>query len=555
MLLELRLKNFIFIKELSLDFTPGLNILTGETGAGKSIIISAINLLLGQRVKEEVIPADEDKATIEGIFDLSSLQKVKDLLIESGIENGEELLIRREISKTSRHKIYLNGQISLLPLVQKIGQQLVDFHGQHEHQSLLRPQKQLFMLDKFGKLQDLANSVQTLYSTWQEKKKQTERLKSLEKQKREKLDFLQFQLAEIEKANLKEEEEKELEAERNRLKNAEKLYSLSKTAYFKLYEKENSVIGELKNVLEEVKKLAQIDPTFEGEVNEDWVYQLQDLTEHLLNYQQKVVFNPQRLEEIERRLFEISQLKRKYQASVEEIIKRKDFLKREIEKINSSEEELEKTEQEVKQVEAELREKTEELSVKRKIAAQKFEQEVEKELVDLGMKKTKFQILFKKREDTLSEQGAESVEFMIAPNVGEKLRPLAKIASGGELSRVMLALKKILGKIDQVPTLIFDEIDAGIGGKLGQIVGRKLKTISQQKQVICITHLPQIASSPGFHYQIIKEVRKGKTFIYARKLTSEEKIKEVARMLAGEKITPTALQHAYEMIEGEKDEK
>ncbi|MFH1612906.1 MAG: DNA repair protein RecN [bacterium] len=563
MLLELKLKDFVFIEELVIEFCNGLNILTGETGAGKSIIINAINLLLGEKAKENFIRQGSSKTVIEGIFNISSIPEIKTLLESQDIIVDDEMIIKKEFFDTGRTKTYINGNFALPSLLQKIGEKLVDFHGQYEHQSLLKKETHLDLLDRFGNLISLKNIVQDLFSKWIILKNKLEKFILLENQKKEKLDLLEFQQNEIKDANLKINEDVELEQEKNILKNSQILYTLAEEAYFKLYENENSVIGNIEKIAFLLKKITQIDNSLFSHFEnfESLSYQIKDISNEILIYKNKLIFDEDRLNIVEEKFMEINRLKKKYGKTIEEISEKYLEIKKSLEEIFSEQEEIEKIKIEIFNLEQKLISKTIELSEKRKSISKEFQKKVENELVDLGMKKIKFEVNFivKEIENSflklegkniqVTEFGFDFVEFMISPNKGESLKPLAKIASGGEISRIMLSIKKILGESDKIPSLIFDEIDTGISGQIGTMLGKKLEDIAKTKQIICITHLSQIACRKGNHYKIEKNIKNDKTFISAFKLNKEERIKEIARILSGKEILSSAILHAQKMIE------
>lgn len=564
MLRMLNIRNFALIDHLSLDFSSGLNILTGETGAGKSIIVDAINLILGGRALDEQVRSGENQAIIEAWFDLDSEGVIAEIIRNLGINSSEEgLLVRREINRGGRSRSFINDSLIAQATVLKTGENLVDIHGQHSHQSLLYTDRQLDLLDDFGGLRKLQEDCAVGYQRWQKLASTLEQMTSDEREKARQLDLLDFQMKEIDEARLHPGEEEELIAERTILTNAEKLYQNISQAYQILYEMENreSVIDRLAEIINCLQVVTSIDGRSKSwleEVNSCRLT-LEEISHLLRDYQEKIEFNPQRLEEIEERLDLIHRLKKKYGDSIPEILRYREQIGQQREKLVHREEELGEIRKELEKVTSELHEFATNLSRRRQNIARELEKKVEEELKSLGMEKARFSVSITRKEDPqglvmldgkrweLRSRGIDRIEFLLSPNPGEELKSLAKIASGGELSRIMLALKSILAGVDRIPTLIFDEVDVGIGGHIAQVVGKKLSVLGGSHQVICITHLPQIASFARTHYRVEKKPSGKRILTRVEKLESEERIKEIARMLAGEEITAVTLQHAREM--------
>ncbi|HGE70066.1 TPA: DNA repair protein RecN [Candidatus Poribacteria bacterium] len=579
MLQELDIRNYALIERVKIVFSEGLNILTGETGAGKSIIIGALGLVLGERSSPDVIRTGADSAYVRAIIDISKSPSVNDLLSETNLkdEDSDILILSREISKNGRNKYVVNDQSSTLQTIRQIGDNLVDIHGQHEHQTLFRPEKHIEILDDFGGLKDLVQQNTDIYNDL--KKLLSERdflIKDRDEKLRQK-ELFEFQLNELKSAKLEDGEEEKLLRERQLLNNAELIFELSNRIYQLLYDSDDpnipSTIDLLKSMRSDFAKLCQID----NQVNElssrfeSSIYELEDIANQVLDYRDKIDFDPLRITEVETRLDLLYKLKRKYGVdSVAELIEYKNDVAKKLEDISLSSTKIDDIESEIKR-KTELASKiASELSKKRQENAKKLKVLIEKELKTLGMEKTIFEVKvtqnsaqLKTGEDNsididyndnkvkLSPNGIDSVEFLISPNPGEDLRPLTKIASGGEISRIMLAIKTVLavGTSHSSPIiLIFDEIDTGISGRIAEIVGRKLKELSRSRQVICITHLPQIASLADNHCRVQKKVVGDRTFVEVENLDYEERVNEIARMLAGEKITEVTLAHAREMI-------
>jgi DNA repair protein RecN (Recombination protein N) len=544
MLTELHIKNFALIDQAYLSFDKGLNILTGETGAGKTLIIEAMNLLLGKRADPILIGSKGDEALVEASF------------------SGEpELILSRLVSREGKNRCYVNGKLATLSMLAEIGGGLVDFHGQHEHQVLLKIPTHLDYLDRFGGeyLLNLRQRVEQGYQELREIEKEKESLSLSERERMNRLDLLKFQIDEIERANLDSDEEESLSRERTLLQNAEKLYAAVDSAYRSLQKEELTEMGAIENlqaVVNSLFSIAQIDeaPGKMAETLQTKLYEIKELALELGEYRDGLQFDPQRLEQIEERLSEINLLKRKYGESITDILKFQQEARVEMERIEGSASRLEELEKMVTKKESELREMASSLSTYRKEMAAKLEREAEEELKELNLKNCRFKVSFDSEEE-LTYHGIDRVEFMISPNVGESLKPLVKIASGGEISRIMLALKIALIKADPVPILIFDEIDQGIGGKTAAAVGSKLAYLTSSHQIITITHLPQIASFADRHFVVSKEIVGKATETAVKVLESQGKREELARMLSGAGMSDITKKHAEELLEAATAEK
>jgi len=563
MLRELNIKDFAIIHDLRVQFDESLNILTGETGAGKSIVIGALGLLLGERADMDFIRTGQDTASVEGLFDCGNYRDIFSFLEQAGIElNEDQLLLKRVVSRSGRNKIYINGSLSTLAVLKEIGNRLVDIHGQHQHQLLLHPENHIEVYDSFNKLSAIRDKYKELYVKLL--KCQTE-LNALHKNERENLqkkDLFEFQMKEIDDASLTEAEEDDLKKERVILQNAEKLFQISNQSYEALYSSDNSVIEQLNRVLEELSSVAGFDESIKKILEEvkPSLFLLEESSNALRDYSRQIEINPEKLAEIEDRLVEINELKRKYGNSLKEILAHRKKIEKEYNAIAYSNETLEKLNKEIAILKKDLAKAAVSLAESRENIVKKFESMMENELRQLSMDGVIFKVNFSYKKDensfikyrgiqvTFSENGIGTLEFLISPNQGEEPRPLAKIASGGELSRIMLSLKNLLAAQDTVPIMIFDEVDSGIGGKVAETVGLKLKRISQNKQVFCITHLTQIASLKGAHYRIEKEVVKGRSVTIIRRLSNSERVDEIARMSGGESITQLTREHAKEML-------
>lgn len=566
MLRELHIKNLAIIDDVTVEFEEGLNVLTGETGAGKSIIIASLCLALGERASGELVRSGEKEAVISAFFDIP--QKLlpegdKQLLRDMGINPDEGIIMKRVISAQGKSRAYINDSMVNVQTLSEISRDIIDVHGQYEHQSLLQPQNQLNFLDAYGGLLPQRKEFTSLYESLMALNREITELTRKERERAQRLDMLRFQVGEIESSNLKGGEEEALLEEYKILSNAGRLMELAHEAYQSLYSSDGACLARLSKVMGAFKEISNIDSSAKEAMKplEDAIPLLEDVSYFLRDYKDSLNFNPERLGRIQDRLELIKGLKKKYGSSsetsrtdIEEILAYKEKAQRELDEIEHSEERLESLKAQCEGLKVELTEKANLLSEKRKTVSKKIESEVVKELSRLSMPKSRFSINITNESgnDTLNgfkatHEGIDRVEYLISPNIGEDLRPLSKIASGGELSRVMLALKGILTQGDRVPVLVFDEIDAGIGGKAGDTVGQKLKNLSKTHQVICITHLPQIASYGRRHLKIEKKVRGERTVVEVRGIEKEERVMEIARMLSGE-ATETSIKHAKEML-------
>ncbi len=567
MLSKLRIQNFAIIDDLELDLGPGLLIFTGETGAGKSIIIDAVELLVGGRADSEVVRTGADTALLEAEFRIDPIVEapIRAVLAREELDDGaEDLVLSREIRLEGRNICRVNGRIVALNLLREIGDILVDVHGQSEHLSLLRVRHHLDLLDRFAGAEARRRTYAQSFDALSEVRDQLKSLRGRDREAAQRADYLAFQIEEIEAARLQPGEEGELQSERSRLANAEKLTTLSDAAVAAL---EQGLHGEISasdllgQAVEAVDELAEIDESL-SELRDE----AQALSEHVLelagrvrSYAEGIEFNPRRLEEVEERLALIGDLKRKYGGSIEEIMAHAEAARAELEEIAHAEDRIQELEEREAQLLGEVGRLGEELSQVRGEAVQALAEGVERELVDLQMGGARFEVRQEWREEpdgapvdgrrvAFDRKGLDDVEFMVAPNPGEGLKPLVKIASGGETSRLMLGIKGVLAEADETPTLIFDEIDQGIGGRVGAVVGRKLGALSAGHQVLCITHLPQLAAFGRRHYRVEKEVREGRTVTRVRPLEGESRVRELAMMLGG--VSEPNLDSARALLEG-----
>lgn len=563
MLRELSIRNFAIIDDLSISFEKGLTVLTGETGAGKSIIINAVNLLLGGRASPELIRTSEDTAELEALFEVPSESPAARTAQERGVALAEGLLVRRIIQRNGRHKVYINGRLATTQILSSINEQLASVAGQHAHQSLLKPEYHLLVLDQFDGLSELRGEVAGYYHDLLPLIRRLGSLRGELAEQSEHRELLEFQCSEIQQAKVVPGEDEHLEQELQRLKHAERLYEAVSLCVERLYGAEGALIERLTGIGRELQGLAGIDHALEPLQDrvETATFELEDIANELQGYLQGIVFDRDRMEAVELRLDTLQKLKRKYGGSLESVLAHGKEATEELKRVSGLPDEIAETETRLERLHGALVSSCQELSDRRKRAAVHLAGKVQEELASLGMPKTGFEVKFKDvpvDEHTapylvlghtgIETTGIDRVEFLIAPNVGEDFRPLAQIASGGELSRIILALKAMLATRESVETVIFDEVDAGIGGGVAEMVGNKLKSLSRFHQVICITHLPQIAQFGKHHFKIAKSVRGGRTHATILPLQGEMRVKEMARMLAGVKITKKALDHAREMI-------
>ncbi|MEW5784903.1 MAG: DNA repair protein RecN [Bacillota bacterium] len=559
MLHELRVSNYALIEDLSLTLTRGLNVLSGETGAGKSIVIGAINLLLGERASTEQVRRGEEAALVEGIFDPATApaEELCALLEGAGIEPGDELIIAREVSLGGRSVARVHGRTVPIAFLKDLGQMLVDLHGQHQHQSLLRPEAQLELLDSFGGEVVLAarSAAAALYRQRQQRKQELAALGSDSAERERRIDILAFQMQEIEKAALKSGEEDELIKQEKVLAHAEKLRAIVARAYGEIYAGDDGsavqaafdVLNSNRGALDEA---AHIDESLAPlvELLESAAAQIEEVSLELRDYQSKIEFEPAELVAVQERLNLIRGLKRKYGQTVEDVLTFAAATGEELERLKNSETVALQLEQEIAGLERQLAEACAALRSRRQECAAALERLLEEGLHEVALPGARFRVAFTERE-TVTIRGADQVEFMFSANPGEAVKPLAKIISGGEMSRVMLVLKTILARQDRIPTLIFDEVDAGIGGATVQAVAEKLALLGRHHQVICVTHSPQIAAMADNHILLFKEQSGERTLTRGMKLQETRRREEIARMLDGAGIDAIGLQHVDSLLE------
>jgi DNA repair protein RecN (Recombination protein N) len=548
-LLGLTLKNFTIIEDLSVGLSSGLNIITGETGAGKSIIVDAINIILGDKAPAENIKTGKEEAHIEALFDISKDETIKERLATSGFDiKSGELLIKRIIYRNSRSRVFINGSLSTLTLLSTITQGLVDIFSQHEHQSLLREDNHLKIVDDFGKTGDEASHLRNLFQNYLLVKKELDDLEQSKKDKVEKEDYLKFQLNEIENAALTIGEDERLGEEKLKLVNAQRLEGAASSAYEDLYEKENSVLGTLQKLSNDFKEIAKIDPKLKevAESIEKGMLQLEEAAFSIRDYTTELSSDSQTLEVIEDRIHLINSLKRKYGDTIEQIIQKRDEIEHEVSNIENFDERVRSLSEESEKLMGELLQLARTLSKTRKQSSKKLSEMLEQELKEVGIKEGKFHIQF--NDKVISSSGIDAVSFLFSANPGEDPKPLNRVASGGELSRIMLVLKEVIARVEGGSVIIFDEADSGVGGAIAEAVGQKIRNLSRSYQVICITHLPQVAKFADSHLSVSKTHNDNKTQVTIKNLDGNERVVELARMIGGFNITQKTLDTAQEML-------
>lgn len=563
MLSELYISNFALIDDITIKFDKGLNIFTGTTGVGKSLIIGALNFLLGSRVTNDIVRTGKKDVSVSGVFIIKNehiREKLKDHIDSF---DDEEIIIQRNLDQDGRNRCRLNNQPITVPLLKEIGELLVNIHGQHEHESLTKPLNQLIILDGFGKLDTNRDKFTEVYTKAVGKERLIQELKENREARKRQIDLHNFEINEIESACLKPDEPDILEKERFILANSEKIQNTLSYCTDSLYESDNSIISRLKEISNELSKIKDIDNSFENplEICNQSLYQLEDAAITLSKCVEGHDFDPERLEQIEDRIETIRRLKSKYGETIEDILSYCKESKLKLEQLLKENEDLSSTEKELKELRKSVIDSGKNLTQLRKKAGAKLSTLVKKELEGLGITNGRFDIDISTIDMTNAEPfnleyssrtGFDHIEFMFSSNPGEELKPLRKIASGGEISRIMLALKRHLATADQTPVLIFDEIDANIGGRMGKVIGEKLRLVSQSHQVICITHLPQIASYAEQHFKVNKFAKNNKTFVTIEILSAKECLEEIAEMIRGTEKTDVTRKQAKEMIDDAK---
>jgi DNA repair protein RecN (Recombination protein N) len=555
MLRELSIKNLAIIDELTTSFTEGLNVISGETGAGKSIIMGALSLLLGERASNDLIRSSEKSAEVEALFDIEEENGIRERLDSMGLYDGNELLMKRTVSRSGKNRVYINGSPATLGMLSSLSEFLVNICGQHEHQVILDADNHIDILDEFGALLPLRTEYSGLYNEYQALLRRLEELKTANREKGEREELLRFQLKEIQESGLRIGEDAELQSEKKILINAQKLKEYAEEAYDILYGREGSVLEGFVQTVKNLKEIKTIDSglAVSDEEMESAEFGLEEIAYALRDYKKGIDFNPERLEEIDDRLEYLGRLKRKYGGEIGHILEKERDIEEELGLISSMEEEIGRASEEISEKQEVVLSKAAELSRERRNAARLLEEQVEREIHSMMMNNTGFEVRFLQSPEEsdvsdLNQKGIDALEFYLSTNIGEDMKPLNKIASGGELSRIVLAMKKVLATTASVGTVVFDEVDSGIGGAAAEAVGEKLKDVSTHHQVICITHLPQIACFGKTHFLVSKEVSKGRTNTCINFLDESERVDEITRMLGGLEITEKTREHAREML-------
>ncbi len=565
MLTSLRIKNYALIEDVEVNFGEGLNIITGETGAGKSILIGAMGMILGDRATAEVIRRGTNKSILEAVFDVSGNEKIRRLLEENDYDYSDELILRREISLKGTNRNFVNDTPATLNFIKEVGNLLVDIHGQHEHQSVLRTQTHIEMLDEFGDYGDLLLEYEENYKLLNSLNKELKDLTEKEALLKEKKELYEFQLKEIEEVSPEPDEDETIESELKILENAEQILNLSEEVYLELYESENSLTERLGSVIGKLETLAEFDKEFSDKISEaeGALSVLDDIARTLASYKSKIEVDPERLEEMRERLGSLNLLKKKYGGTISAVLNYKEKISKEYETAVNFSDKKEKLSGEIEKLKNKLLAIGTKLSEERKKTAEKLKQNIESSLQDLGISHAVFETKVEQVESAgiedlsvktgsrairLFKNGIDKVEFFISTNQGEDPKPLVKVASGGEISRIMLAMKSSLAKNDKLPLLIFDEIDTGVSGRIARKVGAELKNLSRFHQIIAITHLPQIAALADRHFKVEKYSFEGRAVSGIRELSEQEKLEEIASLLSGETVTDSALSSAKELL-------
>lgn len=571
LLRELQMRNYALIDSLDLEIEPGFTVLTGETGAGKSIILDAVAMVTGSRAYTEAIRTGADVAIVEARFDITGLSRLQEKLAELGLDEGEgELIITREIHRSGRNKCRVNGHLATVSTLAAIGRHLVEIHGQHEHRAVLDSDQHINMLDAFGgpPLLKARVEVEEAYNQVVALRAEMDRLRTGEQERLRRMDLLDFQIQEIASARLQNGEEEELEEERQVLRHAEKLREVTLGAYRLLYGEEAGDGGVLDRLGEAISQLEQ-GQRYDRQLTpivamlETASSHIQEAVRDVRSYAESLTFDPERLNQVEERLALINRLERKYGKTIAEILDYQKELQKELDELQNSEARAEELEKELERAQLVLADRAAALSKLRQECARRLEGEVEAGLAELDMKHARFQVKIARQEEKkgipypgrngsqrvrCTSRGVDEVEFLFSANPGEELKPLVKVASGGEASRIMLTLKSILADIDGVPTLIFDEVDVGIGGKTARAVGAKLSALARERQVLCVTHLAQVAGAADHHLAVTKLVSENSARVEVTNLDESGRIRELARMLAGDGASEVSRQHARELL-------
>lgn len=565
MLKSLYIKDYALIDLIEINFTKGLNIITGETGAGKSILIDAMSLLLGERASSEVVRKGAEKSIVEGIFEVGNNKNIRKFCSENEIDYSDELIVRREISLKGTNRCFLNDSPVSLAVIKEVGDLLVDLHGQHEHQSLLKVEAHIEFLDQLADVENLLEEYHKEYGILNSIQSELKSLKANESLLKEKKELYSFQIKEIDSVNPKLDEDEKLEEELNILENSEKLLIIANEIYNSIYEGENSIIdssGIIKNKLLELIAIDKsLEQTFEN--LESAIILFNEVANSLRIYKDKINLDPERLNEVRERINTLNLLKKKYGGSLKAVVEHREKIGEEFDLAENYSDKILQFEKQLENTRFKLGEIAKQLSAQRNLTAKKIKKEIESTLKLLGIADSRFEVKIKNQieENALNnyilvdgekyqfnENGIDFIEFFISTNLGEELKPLVKVASGGEISRIMLALKSVLAKTDKLPILIFDEIDTGVSGRVAQKVGQLLHELASNHQIIAITHLPQIAGLGDSHFAVEKNKINDRVVSKIKLLDDEERVNEIAKLISGEIITETAIQSAKELM-------
>jgi DNA repair protein RecN (Recombination protein N) len=564
MIKSLLIRDYALIDKIHIKFGKGLNIITGETGAGKSILLGALSLLLGDRASTDIIRKGSGKTIVEGKFSITGNTKVEQLLKEYELDQQEELIVRREISLKGNNRCFINDTPANLNVIKEIGNLLVDLHGQHEHQSLLRTETHLQVIDESGSYDDLIKEYANKFNLLKNEEKKFKEILKKEASLQEKKDLYEFQLKEIDAVSPLPEEDEHLEKELLILENAEKLMSLASGLYAALYEDDGSAHDILVSALNHIQELARIDSAFEEKSEEfnSAILIVNDVAEFMRGYRDKIDLDPTRIESVRERLGILTLLKKKYSGSIESVLRKRDEVAAEVELAENYTEKISEIKSILQKQRADCGKIAHQLSEKRKFSAEKIGQQIILELKNLGISDAQFEtqiirkvaadeensVLIDGKNYRSDERGIDIVEFYISTNKGEDVKPLAKVVSGGEVSRIMLSLKSVLAKNEKLPLLVFDEIDTGVSGRIAQKVGKALKSLADYHQIIAITHLPQIAAMADIHFIVAKAEEGDRVVSRIKLLTKDESLNEVAKLLSGESVTSASLDSARQLV-------
>lgn len=551
MLRFLKISNLAVIQGLEVEFDPGLNLLTGETGSGKSIIVDSVALLFGERAGAELIRGGEEKAYVEGVFRLEDGTGIGQSFQAAGVEpENEEIILRREVLATGKTRAFVNDRLVTVSFIRDLRPYLLDIHGQGESQTLLNPRSQLKALDAFAGTEELADEVRGLYEEHRGTKNSLDHLVRNESERLRMLDVLEFQIKEIEKVKPVPGEDETLGRERTILANAERILSLAQESYQTIYEGEDSIFSKERKVRKRLQQLSEFDVRaipLDDQLERARVA-FEEIAYFLRDYVEGIQFSPERLRELDERLVEIERLKRKYGPTIDDVLLAYEEMKLKLHEYSSGDEVRDELEARLLRIEEEYRRLAHQQSVRRRAAATDLERLITGEMQALAMEKARFGVRFDSFDQRIASEGMEAVEFIVAMNVGESLKPLSKVASGGEISRLMLAIRSIASRSTGPRTLVFDEIDVGVGGRAAESVGQRLKSLAETHQVFCVTHQPQIARFADAHFRVTKAVGAGRTHVSVERLNERGRVEELARMLGGAEITEITRRHARELL-------